>query len=136
MVELSASQWFCVATVPLLTFIFIAAAVSTIRTYREWTFDAKALLWCALVNVVWILHELHCFHVLVTLNFALESFMLQYILFNVNRLLSAYNKQQLLLQASCVAGLSVCLVSLVTSFLRESQYQIILIKCVDFVLGV
>lgn len=86
--DLTYGQWLFVATIPLLTLLFLHAAISTLRTHQEINFDSGVLIWCAVINFMAILLEFQCFNALAIFNQMMQTSMMCYILFRVSDLLA------------------------------------------------
>ena len=86
--DLTYGQWLFIAIIPLLTLLFLHAAISTLRTHQEINFDSGVLMWCAVINFMAILLEFHCFNALAIFNQMMQTSMMCYILFRVSDLLS------------------------------------------------
>jgi hypothetical protein len=83
---LTPGEWVFFCTVPILTLLFIYAAMQTLITYRSFNFDLAVLVWCSLINIIAIGLEFSCSHNLKLSNQTLECSMIVYLLYRLSNL--------------------------------------------------
>ena len=133
----SIQTWAFFLTIPILALLFVYAAHTAYKTFREFSFDSGVLLTCASINVMAIFVELFCIQQLNLVNQIVQATLILVITYRTGLVLAMRGHDTCHnLGTATVLVLGLCLAILFVSALAKPMtYQYVAVRIIDLILA-